>query len=121
VNSFPDELVDTNDVLQADHDPFRDRLVERDPIEQQLGICRQESQALGDKTGGKCLFQEHENVQYTKVDLRWNTEAINIPSTFIVKHEQSSTHNEASEKLSWVLDIKHRNSYRQNVIVWVNK
>jgi hypothetical protein len=50
VNPFPDKLVDTNDVLQADHGPFRDRRVERDPIKQQLGICRQETQALGDKT-----------------------------------------------------------------------
>jgi hypothetical protein len=135
VNPFPDELVDTNDVLQADHDPFCDRLVERDTIEQQLGICRQESQTLGDRTGGRCLFQEHENVQYPKVDLRLtvrqntdtgstfvhNTEAINITSTFIVKHEQSSAHNEVSERLTWVLDVKHRYGYRQNVIVWVNK
>jgi hypothetical protein len=51
--------------------PFRDRLVEREQMEQHLGICRQETQALGDKTGGKCQFQEQENVQYPKVDLRW--------------------------------------------------
>jgi hypothetical protein len=113
LNPIPDELVDTHDVLQADHEPFCYRLVERDPIKQQLGICRQETQALGDKTGGKCRFQDHENLQYPKVDLRWkvrhadtsgtfvhNTEAINITSTFIVKHEQSSTHNEVSEKLT---------------------
>jgi hypothetical protein len=42
-------------------------------------------------------------------------------STFIVKHEQSSAHNEVSEKLTWVLDVKHRYGYHQNVIVWVNK
>jgi hypothetical protein len=78
VNSFPDKLVDTNDVLRADHDPFRDRLVERDPIEQQLGICRQETQALGDKTEGKCLFQEHGNVQYPNVDLRWKVRQNNF-------------------------------------------
>jgi hypothetical protein len=70
VNPFPDELVDTNDVLQADHDPSRDRLVEGVQIKQQLEIDRRESQALGDRTGGKCLFQEHENVQYPKVYLR---------------------------------------------------
>jgi hypothetical protein len=78
VNLFPDELVDTNDVLQAKHDSFCDRLVERDPIEQQLGVCRQDNQALGDKTGGKCLFQEHENLQYPKVDLRWKVRQNNF-------------------------------------------
>jgi hypothetical protein len=117
-----------------------DRLVERGQTEQQLAICSRESQALEDRTGGKCLFRQHKSVQYPKVDLRLrvrqkhfvehadagstfvhNTEAINITSTFIVKHEQSSTHNEVSEKLTWVLDVKHRYGYRQNVIVWVNK
>jgi hypothetical protein len=49
------------------------------------------------------------------------TKAINITSMFIVKHEQSSAHNEVSEKLTWVLDVKHRYGYRRNVIVWVNK